>query len=1350
MTADGDGVDASGPASLSATQAEELDRACDRFEAVWRSGERPDLPAYLIGADGAERAALARELVAIDVYWHRRSGERPGLEEYLGRLPGDTEAVQTAFEEIEPAETNPSGLRAPRHRGSDIVALDDTNVMLPPAPIGREGPAELTLPSGEGLEPVRASVPGYEILGVLGRGGMGVVYKARQLGLTRIVALKMILSGAHAGADERERFRWEGEAVARLQHPNIVQIYEVGEHDGLAYFSLEYCDGGTLADRLSGSPMNPKEAAQTAEVLARAIHIAHQAGLIHRDLKPANVMISSDGSLKITDFGLAKNLALAGQTLSGSVLGSPSYMSPEQADGRQGRVGTAADVYSLGAILYECLTGLPPFRGTTVLDTLELVRQSDPLPPTRLQPRVPRDMEVICLKCLQKDPARRYAGAIELAEDLARFQAGEPIRARPVGWPERTWRWCRRNPSLAAMLAILAVALIVGTAVSSGLAIVARAEARRARDSERRAAAAGREVLAQLVDLSAASGLAAGRSGDHAQALLWFTHAVRLASSDPERDRLNRIRVRNWERRLLQPDRRLTLPDFRSNQDRVLAFEFHASGRYLIALTTTGLGTLWDLDQRAVVSIPNGPERLSAATFSPDGRWFALGTPDGRVEIRGFPALHPVARWDSEGERVTTLAFSPDSRRLAVGDHRGARVWDVERRTFATPRLIHPQPVRAMSFNHEGTRLVTVADDKRARTFTISNDVAKPLYDPVPHSMSDFSVAHGGPDTVVPRFVDRDRMLLTVTDRRDLEWRDAATGAILSTSKAPNAQDYLTAFAVSPEGRTVAVVWVNAVRIFTIVPDATASGETQKRHGELFVSVPNVDTWNEHVAFSPGGDVVAVAGGDTFVRFWSPRETGDMAARPVYHPLRLPTMVVRVAFSPDNSRLAVVQWDGTLCVLRFPTAPPEDFRLAKPGPTRVALSPDGRHFLLNGVSYRGCELVETRALNAATGQPAGPLLRSGGVIVDAAFSPDGQHVATASSAADTPAARDRVKFEPDGRGGNLQLWDWSTGKRMLDPIPMPTEPRGLDYRPDGRIVAVTCANGWVVLVDALSGAVLRRIDTGVRTRPLNANLWWSNGDARFSPDGHRLVTWEMNPVVHVWDPATGQKIADLPHDDRVEMVDFGPDPDLMITCGRDFRVRVWDVRTGRLAAPPLRHPRYVTVARFTPDGTRIESAGNDGIFRVWDWRANRLVSGRQLSDSALNDFALTPDRRWLVTTGIYRTLLSDARTGTPVAPPLFGDATINLRVTIPPDGRRAIVSGFAEDVVGYDLPSLLRPTEAGIDELLSRAELVSCQRVQENLELIQLTPAEWAERWQTLSTIPSDLTHSITSWIESP
>ncbi len=296
-------------------------------------------------------------------------------------------------------------------------------------------------------------VPGYEILGELGRGGMGVVYKAKQVALNRVVALKMILGGAHAGPDELVRFRTEAEAVAQLQHPNIVQVYDVGECEGRPFFSLEFVEGGSLDQKLNRKAQKAKEAAALVEILARAMHSAHDKGIVHRDLKPANVLLTADGTPKIADFGLAKRLADdSGQTQSGSVMGTPSYMAPEQAAGRVEDMGPATDVYALGAILYDALTGRPPFKGATVVDTLNQVRNDEPMPPSRLQPRVPRDLETICLKCLQKSPRKRYVSAEALAEDLRRFLAGEPILARPMGRAERMWRWCRRNPLPTSLL----------------------------------------------------------------------------------------------------------------------------------------------------------------------------------------------------------------------------------------------------------------------------------------------------------------------------------------------------------------------------------------------------------------------------------------------------------------------------------------------------------------------------------------------------------------------------------------------------------------------------------------------------------------------------------------------------------------------------------------------------------------------------------------------------------------------------------------------------------------------------------------------------------------------------------
>ena len=321
----------------------------------------------------------------------------------------------------------------------------------------RPGPVfQLPTEGAETAAPAAAPTPevkGYEVLGVLGRGGMGVVYRARREGLDRDVALKMVLAGAAAAPADLDRFRSEALAVARLQHPNIVQVYDVGEQDGQPFLALEYVSGGSLADRLDGTPLPPRQAAEILLPLARAVHHAHERGIIHRDLKPANVLLASGAASaprvtqtrgadaaplaesvpKITDFGLVKRLDDdAGRTRTGTVLGSPSYMAPEQAAGDVKAVGPAADVYALGAILYEMLAGRPPFRGDSVLETLRQVLEHDPVPPGRFQPKVPRDLETICLKCLEKVPGHRYPSAEALARDLAAFLDGEPVGARPA------------------------------------------------------------------------------------------------------------------------------------------------------------------------------------------------------------------------------------------------------------------------------------------------------------------------------------------------------------------------------------------------------------------------------------------------------------------------------------------------------------------------------------------------------------------------------------------------------------------------------------------------------------------------------------------------------------------------------------------------------------------------------------------------------------------------------------------------------------------------------------------------------------------------------------------------------
>src|SRR5262249_2433278 len=295
----------------------------------------------------------------------------------------------------------------------------------------------------------------YELIQKIARGGMGVVYKARQRKLNRIVALKMILTGHLATAEEVQRFYLEAEAAAQLEHQGIVPIFEVGELAGRHFFSMSFVEGGSLAQRVrEEGPLPPREAAGLVQRIAEAVAYAHAHGIIHRDLKPGNILLDRDGNPRVSDFGLAKKVAGESHvTLAGQILGTPAYMAPEQAAGMSEEVGPAADVYALGAILYCLLTGDPPFQSADVMETLRQVKEQEPVPPRKLNPRVSRDLETICLKCLQKEPWKRYASASALAEDLRHFLAGKPILARPVGLAERAWRWCRRNPGVALLLA---------------------------------------------------------------------------------------------------------------------------------------------------------------------------------------------------------------------------------------------------------------------------------------------------------------------------------------------------------------------------------------------------------------------------------------------------------------------------------------------------------------------------------------------------------------------------------------------------------------------------------------------------------------------------------------------------------------------------------------------------------------------------------------------------------------------------------------------------------------------------------------------------------------------------------
>jgi serine/threonine protein kinase len=416
----------------------DLDAALDRQKEAWLSGSRPDIRVLASNSNASSEHVL--DLIYNEVLLREEIGEHPALDEYLDRFPHLDDDLRAQFEVHEAVR---NGLNATL-RSDDVTPNDE------PTLAARD---DLTLPAA------------YEVQGELGRGGMGIVYKARDRKLRRIVALKMFHPGRQPTPRELSRFRGEAQAIARLQHANIVQIFEVGDAGGLPYLVLEFASGGTLQHKLQTASFDPLDAAELIRSLAAGVQHAHEHHVVHRDLKPANVLFTAEGVAKVTDFGLAKLLQHEDDqpneaTRSGEPIGTPRYMSPEQAGGQADRIGPAADVYALGTLLYECLTGRPPFVSPSVIETVDRIRHELPIAPRRLQRSVPRGLETICLHCLHKEPHKRYASAQGLADDLTRFLEGKPIIAKPTPLWERGWMWSRRNPGFATALAMAGMFLI--------------------------------------------------------------------------------------------------------------------------------------------------------------------------------------------------------------------------------------------------------------------------------------------------------------------------------------------------------------------------------------------------------------------------------------------------------------------------------------------------------------------------------------------------------------------------------------------------------------------------------------------------------------------------------------------------------------------------------------------------------------------------------------------------------------------------------------------------------------------------------------------------------------------------
>jgi tetratricopeptide (TPR) repeat protein len=786
-----------------------------------------------------------------------------------------------------------------------------------PDPDDRPGPADgaaATAPppgslAAGGTTEGWPAVPGYELLGELGRGGMGVVFKARHLALKRLVALKMVLAGGFAGPAELARFRTEAEAVARLQHPNIIQIHEVGDlRSGgttvTPFLSLEFVEGGNLAVRLAGGALPADQAAQMTETLGRAMQHAHQKGVVHRDLKPANVLLTADGQPKVTDFGLAKQTeGSTGRTASGAVLGTPPYMAPEQAAGQGKGVGPAADVYALGAILYECLTGRPPFRAATPLDTLLQVLEKEPVPPSKVNPRVPRDLETICLKCLAKEPARRYQSALALAQDLERYRAGESILARREGLPARLWRKVKRRPLLAALAPAVAAALVVAALLGRRAWNDHEAAAR-----ERAATARDRQItaLSQQIEggLDAADWTAdnLGRLDERIADL----RALAPEQAGGARQRLAR-RFAADVRRELEQDQLAPADVSRIREQLALLADRDAGAGAELRQTFERRLHVWEplFDLSAPFAGAGQVFEAHQATAGQDALVLKSSATAGQARDRPFtfPTRVPSdgsvrleavfdSGWDTSPEAglllntrlghttpVVSVGFAPDGRTLASGGAaRGPqpgelKLWDPDSGRLLRTRVGPANEGGAAVFTPDG-RTVAVVMGAEGYVALLDADTLQ----------EKGKLSCDGSASVLG--ASRDGRVLAAGGQKDgTPWvRLWEMPAGRAAGDLAGLAGLVRCLALSPDGRLLATAHDKKVQLWDL---SSRQEKTSWDTGGVATGL----------AFSPDSKLLAIADGG--LKLWDVASRKERPGVPVAHPVR------QVAFSPDGGHLAL-------------------------------------------------------------------------------------------------------------------------------------------------------------------------------------------------------------------------------------------------------------------------------------------------------------------------------------------------------------------------------------------------------------------------------------------------------------